>query len=379
LAFLVHADDLRVDLGVPSGARDPLRSRLDPVSETGRQILSAAAVLGRSFDAETVRANSGRAEDETVAALEELSRRGLVRERNLDYDFCHEKLRGLVYAETSLARRAAEQARSVFANTEAMAHLRAALALGHPDPGLLHSEVGELQTLQGDYAGALASFEIAAASAGPEPLGHLEQRLGQVHHRRGEWVLAQAHLQAALDATPDADSAARARILADLSLATHSAGEPLRVADLARETLELAEMAGDLPALAQAHNLLGLLASASGNGREALLQLRASLALAEQVDDPGAQVAALNNLALTYRDSGEREMAIALTRRALDRCTVLGDRHREAALHNNLADLLHASSAPDEAMQHLKRAVALFAEVGAAQGPQPEIWKLVRW
>lgn len=110
-----------------------------------------------------------------------------------------------------------------------------------------------------------------------------------------------------------------------------------------------------------------------------LLQLRASLALAEQVDDPGAQVAALNNLALTYRDSGEREMAIALTRRALDRCTVLGDRHREAALHNNLADLLHASSAPDEAMQHLKRAVALFAEVGAAQGPQPEIWKLVRW
>lgn len=30
-------------------------------------------------------------------------------------------------------------------------------------------------------------------------------------------------------------------------------------------------------------------------------------------------------------------------------------------------------------MQHLKLAVSLFAEVGADEGPQPEIWKLVRW
>lgn len=30
-------------------------------------------------------------------------------------------------------------------------------------------------------------------------------------------------------------------------------------------------------------------------------------------------------------------------------------------------------------MEHLKRAVSLFADVGADEGPQPEVWKLVQW
>jgi hypothetical protein len=52
---------------------------------------------------------------------------------------------------------------------------------------------------------------------------------------------------------------------------------------------------------------------------------------------------------------------------------------REAALHNNLADLLHAADRPEEAMEQLKRAVTIFAEVGAEGEPQPEVWKLARW
>jgi hypothetical protein len=30
-------------------------------------------------------------------------------------------------------------------------------------------------------------------------------------------------------------------------------------------------------------------------------------------------------------------------------------------------------------MEELKRAVAIFAEVGADGEPEPEVWKLVRW
>jgi hypothetical protein len=57
-----------------------------------------------------------------------------------------------------------------------------------------------------------------------------------------------------------------------------------------------------------------------------------------------------------------------------------GDCHREAALHNTLADLLHATGRAEAAMAHLKRAVAIFAEIGADAGElQPEIWKLVEW
>src|SRR5215469_15639297 len=96
----------------PAGVRDLLASRLDTASETGRQLLSTAAVIGRSFDFDTLREVSGRSEEETVTALEELIAQGLVEEMRggagkqaLNYDFSHERLRALVNEETSLARR----------------------------------------------------------------------------------------------------------------------------------------------------------------------------------------------------------------------------------------------------------------------------------
>ena len=104
---------------VPAGARAMLSARLEPVSETGRQVLSAAAVLGRSFDVDTVREVSGRTDEETVGALEELVRQGLMRERETDYDFAHDLVRGVVVDETSLARRR-------------LLHARAAAVLGQP-------------------------------------------------------------------------------------------------------------------------------------------------------------------------------------------------------------------------------------------------------
>jgi hypothetical protein len=57
-----------------------------------------------------------------------------------------------------------------------------------------------------------------------------------------------------------------------------------------------------------------------------------------------------------------------------------GDRHRKAALRNNLADTLHRAGRDDEAMEELKRAVAIFAEVGGhEEEPQPGVWRLVEW
>src|SRR5262249_37208314 len=97
---------------LPDGVRDLLRSRISLLGGIGRQVLTAAAVIGRSFEFETVREASGRGDEETVAGLEELMAHGLVheiregaREDFPSYDFNHEKLRALVYDETSLARR----------------------------------------------------------------------------------------------------------------------------------------------------------------------------------------------------------------------------------------------------------------------------------
>jgi DNA-binding SARP family transcriptional activator len=416
---------------LPGGVRDLLHGRLAAVGETGWQLLNTAAVIGRSFDFDTVREASGRSEEEAVAALEELTGQGLVEEikgtgdRSLSYDFGHEKLRTLVYEETSLARSrllhrrvakalarrarrrretdalagqiahhyqlagldakaadyfriAGEHACALYANAEALAHFRAALALGHPDAAGLREAIGDLQTLLGEYGEALASYEAAGAFGDEDHLANIERKLGSVYQRLGEWELAESHFEAALAAWGKSGPAGElARLHADLSLVAHREGRGDLALERARRALDLA--AGDERALAQAHNVLGVLASGNGDLDGARHHLERSLALAESLEDPAARVAALNNLALAYANGGELGQALESAEAALALCVALGDRHREAALHNNLADLLHAADRQEESMAHLKRAVEIFAEIGEEGELQPEIWKLAEW
>jgi len=417
---------------LPGGVRDLLLGRLRTVGETAGQVLTAAAVVGRSFDFDTVRAASGRGEEETLAALEELASRRLIREvgtasgEGPTYDFDHDKLRTLVYEETSLARKrllhgriaaalaghlrgreagpllgqiarhhrlagqdaeaaeysrlAGDQARGLHANSDAIAHYEEALALGHPDAAALHEAVGDLRTRLGEYGAALASYEAAAASGGPEATAVIEHKIGGVHARRGERDLARSHYESALEALEESgNSGELARLYADLSLLYHGQDEPERATEFAGRALALAEGTGDTRAQAQAHNMLGILAGRAGEKELVLSHLEESLALAEALGDPEARVAALNNLALARGADGETTEAIGLAEAALDLCVTLGDRHREAALHNNLADLLHTADREEESMAHLKRAVEIFAEIGEGDELQPEIWKLVEW
>jgi DNA-binding SARP family transcriptional activator/tetratricopeptide (TPR) repeat protein len=426
--------------GTPGGMQALLRARTAAVSEVGRQVLAAAAVIGRSFDPALVRVASGRSDDETVEGLEELIRRGLVREvesvatDDLRLDFTHARLRDVVYEGLSLARRrllhgrvaaalagtpsvaregrvrwsliayhetlagrseaaaeahrrAGDHARSVFANDEAREHLEAALALGHPAKAELHAALGEVLTLLGDYEGALFHLASAAALAGPDDQAVLEFRQGLVHARRGGWSRADHHLTAALASTDD--GAMRSRILGDRSAIAERSGDPAGAERLAREALALAEAVDDPAGIARSLDLLGILARRRGDLASARANLERAIAVVDAsesgvepvgVRDPSVQIAALNTLALVLSDEGDHERAIALTREALVRCERQGDRHRQAALENNLADLLHATGQADEAMQHLKRAVSIFAEVGGRPGElEPEIWKLVEW
>ena len=170
-----------------------------------------------------------------------------------------------------------------------------------------------------------------------------------------------------------------ARLPVDRSLLSHLGNEPGEGREFARRALALAGEANDAQALAQAHNMLGILAGKAGDGETALRHLGESLGLAERLGDPESKVAALNNLALALGAQGRTEEAVEAAGTALELCARLGDRHREAALRNNLADLCHAAGREKESMAHLKRAVEIFAEIGEGDRLQPEIWKLVEW
>src|ERR687897_296457 len=250
-------DDGELPALLPGGARDLLAARVRGVGDAARQVLATAAVLGRSFDVDTARAASGRSDEEAVAALEERAARGLVHEVAGDvYDFGHGLVRDLVYEQTSLARRrllhrrvgealaagargrrpqeppaasiarhlelggaaaeaagyhrlAGDQARAVFANREALDHYRAAVDLGHPDAAGLHAAIGDLETLLGNYDAALAAYTAAAGAATDDERWVIEQKLGAISARRGDWDAAERHLTAAVAALGSAGAEAR--------------------------------------------------------------------------------------------------------------------------------------------------------------------------
>jgi DNA-binding SARP family transcriptional activator len=431
-AFVDGANPLE---DMPTGVRDLLRARLSGVSETARQLLGTAAVIGRSFELDILLQASGRTEEEAAAGLDELLARRLVREVDAgnaavdvaSFDFTHELLRQVVYEDLSRVRRrllhrrvgdalraayelpstlesdpgqiaaqyqsaglhelaaeyycrAAERAQRLHANTEALAHFEAALALGHPEAARLRESIGDLQALIGAYGPAAISYDLAASHASPAGLPVIERKLGSLFVRQGAWESAESHFEAALEQLNETDGVERAHLQAAQSLAAHRQGHLERASTLAIQALQTAELASDPRALAECHNIVGMLARHRGDFAEAAQHLQSSLDLATATADAGARVAALNNLALLCAANGEPERALDLLDEALAVCNLVGDRHHEAALVTNMADVLRASGRTSEARERVKTAVAILADIGADLGSlQPEIWKLTEW
>ena len=137
---------------------DILESRLAGLSDIARQVASAAAVIGRSFDAESLRSVCGRSDDEVVTALEELLKHGVVREPGggaTGYDFSHELLRRHVLGSTSLARRR-------------LLHQRTAAVLAgrhRRDPGAMAAQIGFHFESAGNDHEAADQYAMAAQRA----------------------------------------------------------------------------------------------------------------------------------------------------------------------------------------------------------------------
>jgi DNA-binding SARP family transcriptional activator len=414
---------------IPTSIQHLFQSRVAQVSPIAMQILQAAAVIGRTFDLDLVQECSGRSDAETVDSAEELERRGLWQEVGGENScaFYHDKIRAWIYEEMSLGRKrllhrrlaqaalnrvgttdkraasaafiarhfhlggqeasAAEHyfmagchARTLFANLEALHYFEHSLALGTTHAVDLYQQIGDVQTMLGRYHAAIASYETGIARAIPDRIITLETGLGRVYARLGDYVSAERCFQSALDLVPSGAYHQRVMLLTESSLVHFRMGNSAHSAHLANMALVDAEASEQSLAEAQATNILGILARHQGDYLRALNLLERSTALARTVDEPSAQVAAHNNLALTCMDVGDYARAHHLWEEALEVSLKYGDRHHAAALHNHLSDLFHVMGRHELAMDHLKRAVTLFAQIGIdGTELQPEVWKLTEW
>ncbi|HEY5685939.1 MAG TPA: BTAD domain-containing putative transcriptional regulator [Acidimicrobiia bacterium] len=409
---------------LPAAVRRLVLSRLTGIGALGGQLITTAAVIGPTAEAEMIRSVSGRDEDEVVGGLDDLMRRSLLKEReDGSLEFVHDQLREVAYEEASHARRrllhrraaehlmsrsgaesdlravsaasghhlaagndaeaarlsvvAARLASEVFAFEEAIDHYENALALGTPDRGAVLRETGALHMLRGEYGVALANYETARAlMTGLEvrrDSAMVAHAIGEVYRRLRRWDLAAASFEEAhteLGGDPTLGPA----VAADWAFVEHNRGHEARAQELVRHALEGAAASSDPAVMAHVHNLAGLLCGETG---QKIAHLEEALSHAVE---PSVRAAILNNQALALASSGDLSGAIVNGRRALEAAMTAGDRHRTAALHDNLADSLHRAGEEEAAMEELKRAVTLFAEVGLEPGELvPEVWFLKEW
>jgi predicted ATPase len=92
--------------GISSKAQAVMASRLAQLSPPARELVALAATIGRAFALDLLTHASGADEETITHALDELWQRRIIREQDTaDYDFSHDKLREVAYAEISAPQR----------------------------------------------------------------------------------------------------------------------------------------------------------------------------------------------------------------------------------------------------------------------------------
>jgi tetratricopeptide (TPR) repeat protein len=214
-------------IAAPPTVQSVIKGRLDRLSPAARDLARLAATIGRAFTVSLLARASEGNEDTLVRGLDELWQRRIVREQGGDsYDFSHDKIRESAYTELSSARRrllhrrvaeaieathahnlaavsgqlaihyeraglparaipyyqqAAEVARQMYANAEAIDYYRQALALlesasqadsdseWHGDiTARLHEMLGDTLELIGRHDEAMTAYSAALACVLPE-------------------------------------------------------------------------------------------------------------------------------------------------------------------------------------------------------------------
>jgi DNA-binding SARP family transcriptional activator/tetratricopeptide (TPR) repeat protein len=375
-------DSLEADPGPK--VRAVLAGRIAQAGPAAREVAEVAAVIGRDFTMELVTAAADLDADTVIGAVDELWRRGIIREHSpVSYDFAHDLLRDTAYAgispprrghlhrrvadalETIHARdpgvaaaalayhyeraglparsvpqhvRAAEVATGVFANQKAIRHYRRAIKLLRRSPAGRDRDAGELAIRAAMAAPLNAQYGYASTElqTGFERARELAERLGDTRLQLTSLVglfgtrYVQGHAAEAYEI------ARRSLALSDLH--PDVKGQAHFAMAGAATSLGLHEQS--LPHFALAHELChdappSLFGSRPevharawsahalwllGRDEEALRWSGWAVARAEEVEHPYSLAIALAYAAITHQLRGDRDLTTEFARRVREIC-----------------------------------------------------------
>ncbi|MFQ5897882.1 MAG: AAA family ATPase [Candidatus Methylomirabilia bacterium] len=305
---------------LPQRVRTVIAGRLERLSARGRELVAAAAVIGRQFDFALLQRAAGLAEREVAEGVEELVRRRVLSGAGEQFDFTHDRIREVSYSELLWPRRK-----------------------------LLHGMVA--RALEELYADELEQHFPALAEhyrqAGrPEQAIQYVLLAGEVAARRYAYADARAQYQNArtiAQTLPSSPQTFRSHIDATLKLASIALTREHFERDLANlpDAQILAERLHDGSRLAQVLYWLGRTHYVLGRQDAGIEYAQRALEVAEGLEDERVLAPPVNLLGRAYFVRGEYERACELLARSIRQMNALDNRIEEATAAGMLA-LCHA-------------------------------------
>lgn len=332
-------------LTLPAALRESVRTRLGRVPRVARNILDAAAVLGRRFDFDTLLAVAAVPAADLLDALDILVIRGLLHEE-LEvgvYDFSHDKVREAVYLDIGSARCK-------------LLHRAVAEAL----ESLSEYEKGEMAAPLAEHYERAQLWDKAVANL--RQAAERSQRLFATREALGLLDRAVAIVEAHTNAVEQSD---RLRLYEQRGAIHAQAGHTdLAVADIER-VIEAARQNGEREWERDLLIQLGMAHRRGDAYERAAACLNQALATSRDMQDERHTADTLYHLGTVAWSDGRNAIAIDCHQEAVDICERLGLRDLIAvqAFHGR-GEAYFASAQPLRAIRDFERSAELARDIG---------------
>jgi class 3 adenylate cyclase/tetratricopeptide (TPR) repeat protein len=388
LTRAVGEQGLGAGLPVPDTVHGVLTARIDRLAEDDKRALQTASVLGREFTPALLAAiwdGPGPVEPR----LRELAR--------LEFLFVQPAGDEVVYAfKHALTQDVAEA--TLLPSRQRELHRKAGEALERLNPERLDELAPRLAHHYGEaeawapaarYAlvaaeaaravfanrEALVRYDLAILAADRAelpPAERLRPREGRaaVHAVLGDFEPARTDYEAALGlASAAADPLVEARVLGTLAALWGGHKDYDRGLVLSREAVRVAERAGDTAEArrvsAETRLRVGLMELNLARMTDSRQELGRALALFRELGDVGGEARALDALSMAHLVSGDLDGAIGHAQEAIPRLVQVGDRNTETSCRANLAWSLLYRGRRAEGEPSIAQALELARAIGA--------------
>jgi PAS domain S-box-containing protein len=412
-------------VSVPETVESAVTERLGALPDDVWPVLRLAAVIGREFSFDVLRAASDRSVESLIDCSNTLVRRqiwttsadgiefihGVLREQTLDTisedrdEALHRRVADAIETvhadeldghaaqlgrhyeqvgeyDTAFEyyRRAGEYAADTYAQQAAIERYEQALALGERADDIdeetladVCCELGNILRLVGEYDRARECYQQSldryqnAGNTGGEAESLNE--LGHIALRHGEYDQARAYYQQSLDISRTTGNGANeATTLTGLGVIEIHLGNYDDAREYHQQSLEIRQEIGDREGEADSFNNLGILADYRGNYDKAREYHQQSLEIRREIGDRKGVAASLGNLGIIARLNSEYDQAQEYHQESLDIREEIGDRKGQANCLDNLGTVAESRGEYDRAQEYHQQSLEIEQEIGDRRG-----------